>query len=156
MKLFLTNLQSHWFSIDYGEGLDKGFFMSYICKREDTENTKPMDFKKIACTVVRRWNEKRMAGRAKDVPRSATPQAVTTVAMAKTVAAEAGTATPSPTSFPQHTANVLRTAEAKAVQSETPSPKSRQPRVRPRRLPRRTIRVPFQRAHRSHGVLLPV
>jgi len=46
MKLFLTNLQSHWFSIDYGEGLDKGFFMSYICKREDTENTKPMDFKK--------------------------------------------------------------------------------------------------------------
>ena len=83
-----------------------------------------MDFKKIACTVVRRWNEKRMAGRAKDVPRSVTPQAETTAAMAKTVAAEAGTATPSPTSFPQHAANVLRTAEAKAVQSETPSPKA--------------------------------
>ena len=108
----------------YGEGLDKGFFMLYICKQENTENTNPMDFKKIACTVVRRWNEKRMAGRAKDVPRSVTPQAETTAAMAKTVAAEAGTATPSPTSFPQHAANVLRTAEAKAVQSETPSPKA--------------------------------
>ena len=124
MKLFLTNLQSHWFSIDYGEGLDKGFFMSYICKREDTENTKPMDFKKIACTAVRRWNEKRMAGRAKDVPRDATPQAVTTVATAKTDAAKTGTTTPRPTSVPQHTPNVLRTAEAKAVQSETPSLKA--------------------------------
>ena len=124
MKLFLTNLQSHWFSARYGEGLDKGFFMSYICKRENTKNTKPMDFKKIACTAVRRWNEKRMAGRAKDVLRSVTPQAETTAAMAKTGAAEAGTATPSPTSFPQHTPNVLRTAEAKAVQSETPSLKA--------------------------------
>ena len=124
MKLFLTNLQLHWFSTRYGEGLDKGFFMSYICKRENTENTKPMDFKKIACTAVRRWNEKRMAGRAADVPRSVTPQAETTAAMAKTGAAEAGTATPSPTSFPQHAANVLRTADAKAVQSETPSLKA--------------------------------
>ena len=98
--------------------------MLYICKRENTENTKPMDFKKIACTAVRRWNEKRMAGRAADVPRSVTPQAETTAAMAKTGAAEAGTATPSPTSFPQHAANVLRTADAKAVQSETPSLKA--------------------------------
>ena len=32
MKLFLTNLQLHWFSTRYGEGLDKGFFMSYICR----------------------------------------------------------------------------------------------------------------------------
>ena len=32
MKLFLTNLQLYWFSICYGEGLDKGFFMSYICR----------------------------------------------------------------------------------------------------------------------------
>ena len=124
MKLFLTNLQLHWFSTRYGEGLDKGFFMSYICKRENTENTKPMDFKKIACTAVRRWNEKRMAGRAKDVPRSVTPQAETTAAMAKTGSAEAGTATPIPTPFPQHAPNVLRTAEAKAVQSEPPSPKA--------------------------------
>ena len=108
----------------YGEGLDKGFFMLYICKQENTENTKPMDFKKIACTAVRRWNEKRMAGRAADVSRSVTPQAETTAAMAKTGAAEAETATLSPTSFPQHAANVLRTAEAKAVQSETPSPKA--------------------------------
>ena len=35
-------------------------------------------------------------------------------------------------------------------------PKSCRPRVSPRWLPRRTIRVPFQRAHRSHGVPLPV
>ena len=98
--------------------------MLYICKQENTENTNPMDFKKIACTVVRRWNEKRMAGRAKDVPRDATPQAVTTVATAKTDAAKTGTTTPRPTSVPQHTPNVLRTAEAKAVQSETPSPKA--------------------------------
>ena len=83
-----------------------------------------MDFKKIACTAVRRWNEKRMAGRAKDVPRDVTPQTGTTAAMAKTDVAEAGTATPSPTSVPQHTPNVLRTAEAKAVQSETPSLKA--------------------------------
>ena len=83
-----------------------------------------MDFKKIACTAVRRWNEKRMAGRAKDVPRSVTPQAETTAAMAKTGSAEAGTATPIPTPFPQHAPNVLRTAEAKAVQSEPPSPKA--------------------------------
>ena len=124
MKLFLTNLQLHWFSTRYGEGLDKGFFMSYICKRENTENTKPMDFKKIACTAVRRWNEKRMAGRAKDVPRDVTPQAATTVATAKTDAAKTGTTTPRPTSVPQHTPNVLRTAEAKAVQSETPSQKA--------------------------------
>ena len=40
MKLFLTNLQLHWFSTCYGEGLDKGFSISYICKRENTENTK--------------------------------------------------------------------------------------------------------------------
>ena len=32
MKRFLTNLKLHWFSTRYGEGLDKGFFMSYICK----------------------------------------------------------------------------------------------------------------------------
>ena len=83
-----------------------------------------MDIKKIACNAVRRWNEKRMAGRAKDVLRSVTPQAETTAAMAKTGAAEAGTATPSPTSVPQHAPNVLRTAEAKAVQSETPSLKA--------------------------------
>ena len=124
MKLFLTNLQLHWFSTRYGEGLDKGFFMSYICKREDTENTNPMDFKKIACTAVRRWNEKRMAGRAKDVPCDAMPQAATTAAMTKTDVAEAGTATPRPTSVPQHAPNVLRTAEAKTIQSETPSPKA--------------------------------
>ena len=124
MKLFLTNLKLHWFSTRYGEGLDKGFLMSYICKRENTENTKPMDFKKIACTAVRRWNEKRMAGRAKDVPRDATPQAATTVATAKTDAAKTGTTTPRPTSVPQYTPNVLRTAEAKAVQSEMPSPKA--------------------------------
>ena len=83
-----------------------------------------MDFKKIACTAVRRWNEKRMAGRAKDVLRSVTPQAATTVATAKTDAAKTGTTTPRPTSVPQHTPNVLRTAEAKAFQSETPSPKA--------------------------------
>ena len=65
-----------------------------------------------------------MAGRAKDVPRDATPQAVTTVATAKTDAAKTGTTTPRPTSVPQHTPNVLRTAEAKAVQSETPSLKA--------------------------------
>ena len=124
MKLFLTNLQLHWFSTRYGEGLDKGFFMSYICKRENTKNTKPMDFKKIACTAVRRWNEKRMAGRAKDVSRDAMPQAETTTATAKTDAAKTGTATPRSASVPQHTPNVLRTAEAKAVQSETPSLKA--------------------------------
>ena len=117
-------MQLHWFSTRYGEGLDKGFFMSYICKREDTENTNPMDFKKIACTAVRRWNEKRMAGRAKDVPCDAMPQAATTAAMTKTDVAEAGTATPRPTSVPQHAPNVLRTAEAKTIQSETPSPKA--------------------------------
>ena len=32
MKLFLTNLQLYWFSMRYGEWLDKGFFMSYICR----------------------------------------------------------------------------------------------------------------------------
>jgi len=107
-----------------------------------------MDFKKIACTVVRRWNEKRMAGRAKDVPRSVTPQAETTAAMAKTVAAEAGTATPSPTSFPQHAANVLRTAEAKAVQSETPSPKAANLES--------ALGDFLAERYRSHGVPLPV
>ena len=74
MKLFLTNLQSHWFSIDYGEGLDKGFFMSYICKREDTENTKPMDFKKIACTAIRRWNEKRHTDKTAGTRRTTLPE----------------------------------------------------------------------------------
>ena len=83
-----------------------------------------MDFKKIACTAVRRWNEKRMVGRAADVPRDATPQAETTAPTAQTGAAEAGTATPRPASVPQHAANVLRTAEAKATQSEPPSPKA--------------------------------
>ena len=48
-----------------------------------------MDFKKIACTAVRRWNEKRMAGRAADVPRDATPQAETTAPTAQTGTAEA-------------------------------------------------------------------
>ena len=71
-----------------------------------------MDFKKIACTAVRRWNEKRMAGRAKDVPRDVTPQTDTTAPTTQTGATEVGTATPSPTSVPQHAANVLRTAEA--------------------------------------------
>ena len=83
-----------------------------------------MDFKKIACTAVRRWNEKRMAGRAKDVPRDVTLQVAITAAMTKTDVAEAGTATLSPISVPQHAPNVLRSAEAKTIQSETPSPKA--------------------------------
>ena len=74
MKLFLTNLQLHWFSTRYGEGLDKGFFMSYICKRENTENTKPMDFKKIACTAIRRWNEKRHTDKTAGTRRTTLPE----------------------------------------------------------------------------------
>ena len=74
MKLFLTNLQLYWFSICYGEGLDKGFFMSYICKRENTENTKPMDFKKIACTAIRRWNEKRHTDKTAGTRRTTLPE----------------------------------------------------------------------------------
>ena len=112
-------------------------FSCRIFANEKTPKTQSiMDFKKIACTAVRRWNEKRMAGRAKDVPRDVTPQTGTTAAMAKTDVAEAGTATPSPTSVPQHTPNVLRTAEAKAVQSETPSLKA----------------ANLESAHRSHGI----
>ena len=155
MKLFLTNLQSHWFSIDYGEGLDKGFFMSYICKREDTENTKPMDFKKIACTAVRRWNEKRMAGRAKDVPRcyaaggNHCSHSQNRRGQNRNHYAEAHIRSAAHAKRPQDSGS-------KGCSKRNAFPKSRQPRVCPQRFPRRTIRVPLQHAHRSHGVLPPV
>ena len=68
MKLFLTNLQSHWFSTRYGEGLDKGFFMSYICKRENTENTKHNGLQKDCMhrckTVERKTYGRKGEGRA--------------------------------------------------------------------------------------------
>ena len=116
MKLFLTNLQLHWFSTRYGEGLDKGFFMSYICKREDTENTKPMDFKKIAHAAVCRWNEKRHADKTADTLRAVLPETGNSVAPQDNTLSEA---TEAILQLPEAVPTVREVASLKAANLES-------------------------------------
>ena len=98
-----------------------------------------MDFKKIACTAVRRWNEKRMAGRAKDVPRSVTPQAETTAAMAKTGCGRSRNRHTDPYTLPAARAKRPQDGGSEGCSKRTTFPESRRSRVRPQRLPRRTL-----------------
>ena len=90
--------------------------MSYICKREDTENTKPMDFKKIAHAAVCRWNEKRHADKTADTLRAVLPETGNSVAPQDNTLSEA---TEAILQLPEAVPTVREVASLKAANLES-------------------------------------
>ena len=90
--------------------------MSYICKREDTENTKPMDFKKIAHAAVCRWNEKRHADKTADTLRAVLPETGNSVAPQDNTFSEA---TEAILQLPEAVPTVREVASLKAANLES-------------------------------------